>query len=283
MSNAFTAYRDDNGLPLVRQSIVGFLDILGFSQVSTSCRTLEDSQAVLDKIAAAIDESRKHVRDYFAESDHARQPWSLKFFSDNLVLGLPIDHGDANTDSAIEFVLRCTQRYQLSMALRGYFVRGALTQGPLCLTDEIIFGSALVESYQLESKASIVPRVVLTEPLQQLVSQASDRAGSAAALRSLICRDVDGWWFVNYLQVAATPRGVEWEVIRRHKESILDSLSRTTRHDVLPKYGWACRYHNVFCHWHRNAPGYADAYRIDRADEHSSIHCLGDSGAAAMA
>jgi hypothetical protein len=32
--------------------------------------------------------------------------------------------------------------------------------------DEIIFGSALIECYLLESKASIVPRIVLAEPLQ---------------------------------------------------------------------------------------------------------------------
>ena len=62
------------------------------------------------------------------------------------------------------------------MTLNGFFVRSALTQGPVCLTDEIIFGSALIECYLLESKASIVPRIVLAEPLQQLVMD-SYRAG----------------------------------------------------------------------------------------------------------
>ena len=51
----------------------------------------------------------------------------------------------------------------------GSSLRGALTQGPICLTDEIIFGSALIECYLLESKASIVPRVVLAEPLKEVV------------------------------------------------------------------------------------------------------------------
>jgi len=40
---------------------------------------------------------------------------------------------------------------------------------------------------------------------------------------------------------------------------------------VLPKYGWACRYHNVFCHWHHTAAGYRDEFRIDRVDENSTI------------
>jgi hypothetical protein len=92
-----------------------------------------------------------------------------------------------------------------------------------------------------------------------------------------ICRDVDGWWFVNYLQAVEIDGKIQWEFIDRHKASILESLSHTTRHDVLPKFGWACRYHNVFCTWHRDDPGYSDQYRIDRVDEQSTIHRLRDA------
>ena len=88
---------------------------------------------------------------------------------------------------------------------------------------------------------------------------------------------MDGWWFVNYLDAAQDSRGVQWDLIEQHKTSILESLSHTTRHDVLPKYGWACRYHNVFCHWHRDDPGYSDRYRISRVDEHSTIYRLSDT------
>jgi len=271
MSNSANAYLSKDGAPQVRESVVGFFDILGFSQVSMACASIDDSQAVLNRIVAAIEDSRKYVRDYFEGRNDSLSNWSLKFFSDNLVLGLPVDDTAVSAVAAVEFVLRCAQRYQLSMAMSGYFVRGALTQGPICLTDEIIFGSALVESYQLESKASIVPRIVLTEPLQRILVQPIDDNVLHRAAQALICRDVDGWWFVNYLQVAETASGVQWDLVRRHKESILDSLSRTTRHDVLPKYGWACRYHNVFCRWHRSDRHYSDEYRIDRADEHSTI------------
>ncbi len=170
------------------------------------------------------------------------------------------------------------QRYQLRMIMNGFFVRGALTQGPICLTDEIIFGSALIECYLLESKASIVPRVVLAEPLKEVVldSYRADLKRCEPSLNQAICRDVDGLWFVNYLQAAQNTHGIEWKFIERHKASILDSLSHTTRHDVLPKFGWACRYHNVFCYWHRDDPGYSDSFRIDRADEQSTIGRLSD-------
>ncbi|MGQ0636731.1 MAG: glycogen/starch/alpha-glucan family phosphorylase [Planctomycetaceae bacterium] len=75
---------------------------------------------------------------------------------------------------------------------------------------------------------------------------------------------------------AAADHGVDWELVEGHKRSILQSLTGTTRHDVLPKYGWACRYHNMFCHWHRNDPGYSDRFRIERVDESSLMSRLSD-------
>jgi hypothetical protein len=241
---------------------------------------MDDSQRVLDRIAAAIEDSRSFVRQTIPDGESALgRRWVTKFFSDNLAFGCPFDDESGDHASTAWLIIRSAQRYQLKMTMSGFFVRGALTDGPVCLTDEIIFGSALIECYQLESKASIVPRIVLAEPLQQLVmdSYRAGRSSLESNADQAICRDVDGWWFVNYLQAAQMDGKIQWEFIDRHKASILESLSHTTRHDVLPKFGWACRYHNVFCHWHRDDPGYSDRYRIDRVDEQSTIHRMCDA------
>jgi hypothetical protein len=280
MNQFATAYVDESGRPRLRESIVAFIDILGFSESSTSRPKMADSQQVLDKIAAAIDDSRHFVRQAIPDADSGLgRRWATKFFSDNLAFGYPCDDETVDYASTAWFVIRGAQRYQLKMTMNGFFVRGGLTQGPICLTDEIIFGSALIECYQLESKASIVPRIVLAEPLQQLLTESyrDNAGGMEPGTDQAICRDVDGWWFVNYLDAAQDARGIQWELIEQHKASILESLSHTTRHDVLPKYGWACRYHNVFCHWHRDDSGYSDQYRISRVDEQSTIHRLSES------
>lgn len=148
MSESMHAYLDNTGRSIVRMSIVGFIDILGFSQASLSGTTPEDSQQILDKIFDAMSDSREIVRKSFAESESATQTGgALKFLSDNLAIGCPTDDESQNSELIAWFIIRCAERYQLGMALNGYFVRGALTQGPICLTDEIIFGSALVESH----------------------------------------------------------------------------------------------------------------------------------------
>jgi hypothetical protein len=282
MSDKAAAYLDAEGRPRLELSIVAFFDILGFSQMSTSCATTDQGQMVLDRIVAAIDESRQFVRDSFpAEAGSAALRWGIKFFSDNLALGYPVDGFHHDLAAAALFIIRCAQRYQLAMSNRGFFLRGGLTHGPICLTDDIIFGSALVECYHLESKASIVPRVILAEPLRQILLEHHRAATSPVGPENdAICRDVDGWWFVNYLQAACNGTLVQWKLVESHKASILESLSHATRHEVLPKYGWACRYHNLFCHWHRDSPGYSDRFRIDRSDEQSTMIRLCDMGEA---
>jgi hypothetical protein len=273
--SATATYLDAAGKPRLRNSVSGFIDVLGFSHLSTAARTIEESQQLLQQVADAIRESRSLVRSISANHPLVDPShWAVKFFSDNLVFGFPAD-GDAHEQQqAAQFAIHCVQHYQLHMALSGFFVRGGVTLGPICLTDEIIFGSSLIESYILESKSSIVPRVILTTDLQKLLVDSAQTV--RMEIENAICRDIDGWWFINYLQAAYGPTGINWELIERHKASVLVSLKTTTAHDVLPKFGWSCRYHNVFCHWHRDDPGFNDRYRIDRVDEQSTIHLLKD-------
>lgn len=268
---------DASGHPLLRSSIVGFLDLMGFSQAIQSAVVPSDAQRLVDRIVGALNDAREYVRRSLA-GDFATLPggWAVKFFSDNLVVGYPFEGPDAAVMAA-RFIIACSQRYQLRMAVNGFFVRGALTEGPLCLTDDIIFGSGLLECYHLESRTSIVPRVILAEPLRRLVAGAMERTeGPPHGFGTSVCRDIDGWWFVNYLEAAREEGRVDWSLISAHKQAILDSLAGVKRHDVLPKYGWACRYHNMFCHWHRDSAGYSDQYRIERADESSVIDRIGE-------
>lgn len=272
-------YVDRAGNARLRASIVGFLDLLGFSQNIRTTSDIGDSQLLLDRIRVAIEDSRQYVRQDLAKNSESKSlSWAVKYFSDNLVVGCPFDGEGDSAASAARFVIRCSQRYQLRMALNGFFLRGGLTEGAVCLTDDIIFGAALLECYQLESKISIVPRVILAESLSRmLVKSFRERTEQISAdAAGSICLDIDGWWFISYLEAAVEGGRVDWDSVERHKHSVLQTLAGITRHDVLPKYGWACRYHNMFCLWHRDAPGYSDRFRIGREDESSLIRRLGD-------
>lgn len=274
-----TPYLNEFGQPRIRNSITAFLDVLGFSQSVVAAEKSGRSQQCLSDIVMALHDARTFVRRTLHQEKFGDQNlWTTKVFSDNLLLGYPCDN-PTDAASALALVIQCTQRYQLQMALNGYFVRGALSLGPLCVTDDIVFGTALIDSYQLESKVSIVPRVILVESLVEMLKQhvSTNQDSLFKPFLDLICHDIDGWWFVNYLQAAVEDGSINWDFIAKHKESVVASLPIAPRHDILPKYGWVSRYHNVFCFWNRNDKGYRDEYRIKRADEESSIKRMSDA------
>src|SRR5215208_8326572 len=92
MSDFRAAYVDAADRPQLRDSIVAFIDILGFSEMSTTSASLEESQRILDRISAAIDDSRDFVRQAIsARVSPIDSRWITKFFSDNLAFGYPFD------------------------------------------------------------------------------------------------------------------------------------------------------------------------------------------------
>ncbi|HEX7121697.1 MAG TPA: hypothetical protein VF178_04940, partial [Gemmatimonadaceae bacterium] len=108
----------------MRRSITGFLDILGFSHASTAAASPEESQKTLERVSGAISDARDFVRQEFADEARAGTAcWALKFFSDNLVFGYPVDAEDVPRQWVAQFVVRSVQRYQLRMSLSGFFVR----------------------------------------------------------------------------------------------------------------------------------------------------------------
>ena len=277
---ASLAYLDDKGNPRIRHSITAFVDILGFSDRVLSTENVDEAQAILELILAAIRNSRESVRRVIsADQTESSDRWAFKFFSDNLLVGHPCDQNEISIAKAAAFVIRSVQIYQLQMAISEFFVRGALTVGDICLAEDLIFGEALIESYRLESKASFAPRVILSDQLsRQLRSVWMGPSESICQEKAnALCRDIDGIWFVNYLQAAVGLEGVDWKLIKEHKTALLASLSGSSRHEVLAKFGWVRRYHNMFCSWHRTDAGYSDEFRIDRIDEESRIRRLGDT------
>src|SRR5262245_6389691 len=119
MSPATTPYLDAAGRPRLEPSIAGFIDMLGFSQMSTRETDVAASQQLLDRIAEAIAESRRFVRENVGAGTSATLAGriAVKYFSDNLVIGCPLDAGDVGRSTIVHAVIRCVQQYQLRMAL----------------------------------------------------------------------------------------------------------------------------------------------------------------------
>src|SRR5688572_19362722 len=91
-----SGYINDHGHPQLRPSIVGFLDIMGFSQAIQNASQQADAQHLVDRIVAALHDARDYVRRSLAgEFESLPALWAVKFFSDNLVVGYPFHEPDS--------------------------------------------------------------------------------------------------------------------------------------------------------------------------------------------
>src|SRR4029077_13762190 len=85
---------------------------------------------------------------------------------------------------------------QLSMALDGILIRGAICVGDLFAESEesIVFGPALVKAYRLESEYAIYPRIVID---RDVIWDAEER-GYIASWHDYCLQGEDGVYFVDY-------------------------------------------------------------------------------------
>ena len=172
-------------------------------------------------------------RNFLGESSRYRSA----FFSDTLVLAAPIVR---ETDDAteIELLMRHASWLQSNLIAEGFFVRGGLSVGSLHLSDQVLFGPALVEAYDLESRAALYPRIVLSR------TAAETQRGPAAG--SMLMRDDDGQIFINYVGAAVEEPDDQIPVLRQHRDAVMDRLHGTRQHKRLwEKYRWLAEYHNA--------------------------------------
>jgi hypothetical protein len=172
-------------------------------------------------------------RDFFGEAS----PYRAAFFSDTLVLAAPIIRG---TDDATEIggLMRQAMWLQNDLLAEGFFVRGGLSLGSLHVSDHVLFGPALVEAYDLESRAAVHPRIVLSW------AAAETQRGTAGG--SMLMCDDDGQTFVDYL--AATFQAPEdpFPTLQAHRDTVVDRLQAHRRSKRRwEKYRWLGEYHNT--------------------------------------
>lgn len=177
----------------------------------------------------ALDEALAGTfRDYVMPG--AELPAAL--FSDTLVLAAPAD----DPGLAVTRLIHDGATLQSALTAKGFFVRGGLTLGLFHISEGLIFGPALVEAYELESRHALHPRIVLSRD-----------AATAAPSTTRLMRDGDGHVFINYLDLLLEQLDGPDAHLEAHSEQVTRSLfdHRGDRR-IWEKYRWAAEYHNAF-------------------------------------
>lgn len=245
--------------PTLRNSVFVFMDILGYSDLMLQSQKAGTQQAVLRDLHSALSASRRGLEDLnmpaelreFSEKDF----FALKAFTDNIVIGWPV-HSDAETEFGSAFMRLAI--FQFEMAIRGYFVRGAISVAPAYVDEVAVFGDALTQAYVGESKLARDPRIILTESAVAAAKQHLTYyfpPSRAPHVRDIL-KDADGQWFLNYLDsvlIAEDEHGPFYTEFLQHKSAVEAKLAEHSANPpIWAKYAWVASYHNYFCDIHSN-------------------------------
>lgn len=260
MADKRNPYISESGKPELRQSVVAFLDILGYKHMIRSANESKRSQEFLANLHETLVRAIDYMRDPLGEKYEIFKSKVLEkdlhkvvTFTDNIVIGYPII--DMFNDAAWELGLIFSQvaDFQLTLAKAGFFVRGAIAIGDLYIDDYIVYGQGMVDAYTAESGRARDPRVVLTDATHEAIKSHLNYyadPSNAPQVRHFF-RDTDGQLFVNYLErimIAEGELGPDYESIMQHKTAVETKLKEYNREPELwSKYAWTANYHNYFC------------------------------------
>jgi hypothetical protein len=262
-------YQDADGGPLLRNSVVAWLDILGFEGSITEARAHGTELQLVETLAHALKRLVAELRPAAARAGVEYPPaWVVKGFTDNFVVGFPLRPraAEMSTEGEIELgmIVGRIGQFQLAFALEGFFLRGGITIGPLYMDENLVYGSALIEAIEAEKRRARDPRVILTESARAVIDETNARwPEELTPDAAFLWQDSDGEVFVNYLSEICefeTDMGYpDVDTLCRHGDVVRKKLAAYQQQPWGPKYEWVARYHNAFL---ESRPDFPEQSRI---------------------
>lgn len=122
----------------------------------------------------------------------------IRIFSDNILLYCKLYGNPTDLENIIRlFSVASSFQWFMINDLK-MLVRGAATNGLFYADETFVFGPALIEAYELESKTSAYPRIIISDSLlKYLRSLVSSDSIFDGAFGELVWKDFDGLHSIN--------------------------------------------------------------------------------------
>jgi hypothetical protein len=234
------------------KAIVTYLDILGFRDIVEG-----SSPAKVGKILDSLE--RRAVPEPENDEERAGYQPEVITFSDSIVRVRKIKKEPNLThpfgilwNEVLDLV-----HAQGMLIDEGVLVRGGIAFGNISMSGRQVFGPALIDAYDLESKYAQYPRIVLSPYLFQKVRTNRlllyhDAETEIAHIGDLIRQGDDGIWFIDYARAIAQELD-EMEMypifLEKHRALIIERSRQFRKLSaILAKYLWLANYHNQIIH-----------------------------------
>lgn len=219
--------------------VVLFLDILGFKSIIDKTYNSDGSDNLeqIDRLYEALKDMKVNVKFRRRASSHV-----VTQFSDSIVVSFEEDE-----EKAVFILFDDIQNLLVNLIFKGIICRGAISYGKLVHDSKIVFGPALIDAYETESKAALYPRVILDKTIVdigrkfQKIRQLSLFGDTTDdLLNKRLKKDTDEKYFVDYFYNARYQM-TEDIFIPYYVDSlkrIITSGQNFKSPDLNVKYGW---------------------------------------------
>lgn len=219
------------------ERICCFIDILGFrnhiSQTITD--TGKDEVKKIASIKSILDFSKR-----LTENEGFSESKVVTYFSDSIVISYKYDE-----ESQLFWTLLNLLQVSMELANQGFLTRGGVAIGKLIHTNEIIFGPALVKAYDIESKISKFPRILVANDVIEkglkYHSKSHTKRDEKEYILNIVTKDDDGHYYIDYIQKSSSEFDDEeydlYFFIKHLKENFFENYDHETK-DVQEKLDW---------------------------------------------
>ena len=228
--------------------IVAFLDFLGASE---KMEMSGESDVFLQQIYRiyniAIGELKLVKKIGLLDLD-------VKIFSDNILVVQKIRNRDNPIPEFVEVQSFC-RLFQSYAFEQGLLVRGAISTGLLYIDDTLVYGEALLNAHDGESKIANYPRIVIDKTI--FVNAKMDdmwKTFNPPDKENMILRDMDGELYLNPFwgipKVSDHNRKREEQFLAHVAKTIIKEYKELFHKDkksVFPKYHWLAEQFNEYC------------------------------------
>lgn len=171
---------------------VAYLDLLAGKSLIQSHE--DESLNKLHSLLQAAKESCSH-------NNKALFPnCKIKIFSDNVIISCKltgkIERDLAKINSAIMLI---SAIQIVGMEMYHYLFRGGATVGNLFIDDVMVWGNALVRAHELEESLAVYPRIIIDNPLLDMLALDKDIIENNYSKYS-ITPDIDNMYYLDYLK-----------------------------------------------------------------------------------
>jgi len=231
--------------------VVLFLDILGFKNIIDKTYNSSTDDDIPTNIFELYDVLLSMTNDFVTNNKKTSKV--VTQFSDSIVISFKEDENEG-----IFILFDEIQNLIIKLLSKKIICRGAISYGKLIHTKDIIFGPALVDAYETETKAAMYPRVILDKSIIDIGKKYHSYRGKKFDNETVnnileylttenLQKDTDEKYYIDYF-ISVVRNKNEIQLIKNHIENlrliIINGLKYKSP-DLKVKYGWMKNKYNV--------------------------------------